>query len=45
MEIIRLVSYILQYVEKMHPNLNKASSMHPISFGHVQDFPCVRALC
>ncbi len=40
-----LLLYIPQYVEKTHPNLNEAYNMCPISFAHVQNFPCMKALC
>jgi hypothetical protein len=47
MEINRLVliPYIPRYVEEMHPNSDEAFGMHPLSFMHVQDFPCMKASC
>jgi hypothetical protein len=40
-----LIPCILQYVKETHPNSNEAFGMRPISFTHVQDFPCMKALC
>jgi hypothetical protein len=47
MEINRLtlIPCIFWYVEKMHPNLDEAFGMRPISFVHLQDFPCMKVLC